>query len=117
MPAVVVVGVRYVPLYVQFETPSAVDAALRMPFVTLRLVPVISVITSFPILNEVAARFVVVAFVMVALVPRRDAMVPALALKIDAKRFVDDAAVVVPAVAVKVFKYALFATVSAVVDA
>ena len=70
IPAVVVVGVRRVPSNDQFETPSAVEATLRVPFVTLRFVPVMSVMTSEPILNEpVAAMFVDVAFVMFAFVP------------------------------------------------
>ncbi len=70
--------------------PPLADAE-RTPFVTERLVPVISVMISEPILNEVAARFEVVAFVKMLFV---------------LKRFVEDAAVVVPAVAVKVLRYA-----------
>ena len=57
----------------QFDTPSA--SAESTPFVTERLLPVISVITSAPILNVVAARLVVVAFVMVAFVPRSEVIV------------------------------------------
>jgi hypothetical protein len=43
IPAVVVVGVRNVPLYDQLETPSAPLAAFNTPFVILRPVPVMSV--------------------------------------------------------------------------
>ena len=89
-----------VPPSFQFETPSPAIAALSTPFVILRPVPVMSVTTSAPILNEVAARLVVVAFVTVALVPRSDAMVELVRMLFVAKRFVDDAFVVVPLVAV-----------------
>jgi hypothetical protein len=78
----------------QCEPPDA--DAVRAPFTTERFVPVMSVITSEPILNEVAARFVLVAFVVVAFVPRSVAMVAFVSVLLVAKKFVDDAFVVVP---------------------
>lgn len=120
MVPTVVDGERRKPSYTQLLPPLAV--ALSTPFVTERFVPVISVITSLPILNDVAARLVVVAFVIVAFVPRNAesvAFVPKRLVKVPVvlKKFVDDAAVVVPEFAVKVLRYALPETVSAVLDA
>lgn len=84
-------GVSLVPSKSQLEEPPPV--ALSTPFVTERLVPVMSVMTSKPILNELAARLVVVAFEIVASVPKSEPKKPVVAVRIEEKKFVDVAAV------------------------
>lgn len=99
-----------IPSRAAFFTQSgdAGPVALRTPFVTERPVPVMSVTTSPPSLNEPDTFMLVeVALVIVAFVPRSDARYALVAVRPVEEAFVDEAKV----------KWPVPETVSAVVDA